>query len=216
MAVAQASQPKCAYCEKNLEDFVARQICPACRRPQPVLDTDHYFSVFGLEFRFHLDRSELENRFLKISRLLHPDRFSTSGADDQKNSLKRMGYLNQAYQTLKNADLLREYFFKYFDVKPQATDKSSVPSEIAESWFDLQDDMSLEKVRQFRADLNELKSQFSKGIALLEHEIDQELKLKKLDFNKMLLQKLLHLVHRKNYLESLERDIERHANRSSS
>jgi molecular chaperone HscB len=210
VAVVQASQPKCLFCQKGLIDFVSRNVCSSCGRPQPMTD-DNYFSIFDLNFHFSPDKNDLEKRFLKVSRVLHPDRFSTAGNDDKKNSMNRMGFLNQAYQTLKDPEALREYFFEYFKVKEEKPNQNQMPLEIADAWFELQDDITPEKVNNFEIELSKSKNQLDQSILKIEENVNRAIQEKGMSFDQSLLHSLLKLVHSKNTLESLQKDIHRRA-----
>jgi molecular chaperone HscB len=62
---------------------------------------DH-FGQFGLPERFEIDLSELERRYLALSRELHPDRHAAGGASQRLAAVQKTTDLNQAYQVLKD------------------------------------------------------------------------------------------------------------------
>ena len=64
--------------------------------------SDDYFRFFGLEQRFNLDLSALDQAYLAIQKEVHPDRHAR-GSDSEKRLAMQMATLaNTAFQTLKN------------------------------------------------------------------------------------------------------------------
>jgi molecular chaperone HscB len=170
---------------------------------------ESYFSIFDLSFQFSPDLSDLEKRFLKISRVLHPDRFSTANNEDKKNSMIRTGFLNQSYQTLKDPESLRDYFLEFFKIIEE--NKNQMPLDLADAWFELQEDMTPEKIKNFQMNLSQSKQQLDQNIRKIEEEINASIAVNGMNFDRKPLHKLLGLVHTKNYIESLEKDIHRRA-----
>jgi molecular chaperone HscB len=200
--VVPASQLKnCAHCSAEAQ----HQVCSQCAMPQPVLAEEDYFSILEVPRKFGLDRENLEKRFYNISRMLHPDRFTTFGSAAQDLSLKRMSFLNQAYGTLKNPNSLRDYLLELEGIKIR---KPSVPSDLAESWFELQELMledpvtAEKKLVEFENELKTLKLSIQQKLAELEKAYDQEAVTS-------ILEKIAQEVQTESYLNSLERDMQR-------
>ena len=64
--------------------------------------SDDYFRFFGLEQRFNLDLSALDQAYLAIQKEVHPDRHAR-GSDSEKRLAMQLATLaNTAFQTLKN------------------------------------------------------------------------------------------------------------------
>src|SRR5262249_25970856 len=65
----------------------------------PALDP---FAVFGVEHRLDLDERALEQRYLQLSRELHPDRHRAAAVADCAAVLVRAAEGNDAWRTLKD------------------------------------------------------------------------------------------------------------------
>lgn len=207
----------CAYCGQAASGLLSRHVCASCGKPQPLNPREDYFTFFGVPKKFAQDRKELERRFYEISRALHPDRFSTASSAEKSASLERMSYLNQAYQTLKDPVLLRNYFLESEGLITReggASAKPQVPAEIAETWFELQDALMEDpaqariKLKEFEGSLGELKERDEKAIAETEAELDRVLATGR-NADKSLYERLSKQVHSQSYLKSMERDVER-------
>jgi len=170
-----------------------------------------YFQALGVEPRFSQDRALLERRFYEISRALHPDRFSTAGADARMASLERMSFVNQAYSTLKTPARLREYFLTLHGFRAEApveASKSQVPVELAEAWFEVQDALMEDpaegqaRLARFEAELQRRKQEGETELSRLERDYDACPRHE-------VLEKLHHLIRSMSYIKSMERDVER-------
>ena len=65
----------------------------------PAID---HFQTFGLPRRFRIDLHDLENRYLALSRVLHPDRFVGRPASEQAASLRHSAALNDSRSILRD------------------------------------------------------------------------------------------------------------------
>ena len=75
-----------------------------------------YFQFFGLEPRLGIDLGDLERRFYRLSRELHPDRFTRGTHAEQERSLEASAVLNDAYRTLRDPIARAEYLLKRLEL----------------------------------------------------------------------------------------------------
>jgi molecular chaperone HscB len=201
--------------------------CSHCSKIQPPPGGD-YFQVFGLDRKFQIDLSSLENEFHRLSRKVHPDRFARAGENERQWSLADTALLNDAYRTLKDPLHRTEYLLKLEgaeigeehagkDRKGQA-DPSRVPADLLEEVFEL--NMQLEEMRMARkmgetdealqADLEAAKTKFE---GLLE-AVDNDLRIQWQAWDagneaaRDATQKtMVALLDRRRYLSNLVRDV---------
>jgi molecular chaperone HscB len=208
----------CAHCGAPLEIL---PICSKCHLPQPVVaeggQAEDFFSTLGVPRNFKQDLSQLERRFYQLSRLLHPDRYTTAGEKAKALSLERMSQVNQAYQTLKNPNDLRDYLLELEGIKGPKNARAessthSIPLEITETWFEIQEllleapDQARQKLVDFEAQLQELTTEKENELRVLEQSYDsQTAKAEKRET----LNRILNEVEKLNYLKSIKRDSER-------
>ena len=60
------------------------------------------FDLLGLDPSFQLDKELVEERHLRLSRALHPDRHATAPALQRRQALGRAIQVNQAYRVLRD------------------------------------------------------------------------------------------------------------------
>lgn len=91
--------------------------------------TTNYFELLGAKPSFCVDIHGLKTRYLELQRQVHPDNFASDSDRIQRESVQRVSYLNQAYETLKSplqrAIYLLETAGYDFDVNTQIHDDVS-------------------------------------------------------------------------------------------
>lgn len=75
-------------------------------------DRQNYFELFGIEPTFQIDKPTVETAYLKLQRLLHPDRFATVGARERRIAAQKSAYLNEAYAVLMDTCSRADYLLK--------------------------------------------------------------------------------------------------------
>ena len=175
-------------------------------------NAETYFTVLSAPQKFKQDLSELQKRFYEVSRALHPDRFTTADEQSRSNSLERMSYLNDAYRTLRAPAELRDYMLELHGLKTDAATKGQIPTQLAESWFDLQDsliedpDQAEAKLATFEQELREFRGGVETRISTSEAQFDASPNGSE---SVEVLKKLARDIQELSYLKSMDRDVER-------
>lgn len=120
-----------------------------------------YFEAFGIEPKLAIDTEDLQQRFYRLSREFHPDRFTRRPVVEQQEALERTSLLNDGFRVLKDPIRRAEYVLKQngFDIGEQRG--KDVPPELLEEVFEL--NMALEE-----SDQDQLASFRQKFEAMLE------------------------------------------------
>ncbi len=199
--------PHTAQASNSSASWMTQSICEFCGIPQPLRSDEDYFSIFAVPVRFAQDRTLIEKRFYELSRLLHPDRFVQKSRNAQIRSNERMGFLNQAYSTLKDPRRLRDYVLGRERIQAQ----KQVPMEIVEAWFEIQEGIqdgisrSATWIEQFKA--------FETSLAAFQKSVEQTLLALESAYDhqpsQSILEELAQSVQTQSYLNSLEKDVER-------
>lgn len=163
------SEKECHQCSAPLTRQYARNVCAGCFSPQPISQSEDYFTALGVERRFHQDLALLEKRYFEISRKLHPDRFTTADSETRHLSLERMSLVNDAYRTLKDPAIRRRYLLAQEGVQISTTQP---PSALAEAWFDIQD-LLTENAGEARKKLEVFKEELGKQQAANMHHLEE-------------------------------------------
>lgn len=180
--------------------------CPSC---QALLDLPanglNYFSVFGYSPGLKIDEEDLRKRYFDLSKKTHPDRFINVPAPEKEHATRWSAYINKSHQTLRDPKSRAEYLLDLYQVPPQKAAK--VPTDLAESYFELQELLMEEagraKAKQFREHLGSLVDQNEKDFDMLA-EVWEKTNAKD--------QFLLHLqehLNKQKYLFSMLADLER-------
>lgn len=195
----------CARCSAPLAEAHA---CASCGFPQPLRGDEDYFSALGVGRRFAQDPAALERRFYQLSRALHPDRFTGDTPEARKISLERMSFVNEAFRRLRDPSLLRDYLLGLYGLGASAQGAGArvgVPAELAEEWFEAQDEPKA--AARFREKLASLIAAEQGAIRATEAEADRELALGR--DPRPVLEQLAARVHALSYLLSMDRDAAR-------
>jgi molecular chaperone HscB len=72
----------------------------------------NFFDVLGMAPSFHVSKQELEERYLALSRELHPDRHVKATPRERVVALQRTTELNDAYKVLRSDGPRAEYLLR--------------------------------------------------------------------------------------------------------
>ena len=72
----------------------------------PLVD---HFETFGLPRSWDVDKSDLERRYLELSRAVHPDRFVDAAGAEKRIAMERAAAVNEGYRTLRDPVKRAEY-----------------------------------------------------------------------------------------------------------
>jgi len=136
------SSSMCWNCHAELDSPYK---CDRCVKIQPWPDGIDFFSFLGLPRRLRIDLDNLEERFLKLSRVFHPDFFQDSVDDERDISLVNAARLNKAYNVLKDPTTRAGYILE-LELGAKHKPSKKVPPEIAAAIMELQ-----EAMEEFRA-----------------------------------------------------------------
>jgi molecular chaperone HscB len=95
--------------------------CDQCHSLYPAEGLNH-FELLGLAPTFDLDPAALRQKYLQVSRGVHPDHHGDS--DDSATSLRLSAQLNEAHRVLADPVLRAEYLLELSGGAPASSDKS--------------------------------------------------------------------------------------------
>jgi molecular chaperone HscB len=213
----------------------AAHFCSACGKVQPPVPVD-YFTFFGLTRKLNIDANLLEREFYELSRKLHPDLYARAETLEQQWSLEQSSLLNDAYRTLRDPIKRTQYLLRLEGIELEEQSKTAteqaratgevkkqvVPPDLLEEVFDL--NMQLQELRmqkQMGEDDPALLEELGKHKLELEAKFDGMLHELKSYWNewdlvvdgrgeedpRKVLDKMLDLLNRRNYIRNLVRDV---------
>lgn len=185
----------CWYCKKktDIKDFR----CQVCKKIQKINETNPY-NIFRTEKSFILNFDDLEQKYLKLQSIFHPDKFINADSNQKQISIGESSKINNAYNLLmNNVDRVKILLDFYGYKQDDAVGKSFKDPDLLEEIMDLQSKcMSIEHQNEKQKVKSEIKLQISS----LEDEIEKNIKEKLFSKAQVLSIKL-------SYLEKIKRDL---------
>ena len=186
----------------NCENIVPPNtfLCYKCNKIQPPRQLDE-FKLMGLSETFDLGLDELENNYLKLQQLFHPDKYSQLSDQEIKYSTLLSSMINEAYQKLNSSISRATILLELNGFNLHSEDKSFNDPEVLEEIMDIQNEfikaensekkkLSIQKLNlKISETMNNLSTSFKKK----EYQIANKLNVKlsylekiKIDFKKQL------------------------------
>lgn len=174
-------------------------------------DTNYFRYLLGTE-SLNIALPDLQRKFHMASLAVHPDRFTTKGADQQALSVEHAEYLNQAYKTLKDPLERARYFLTLHGVAEPADKR--VPVDLAEQYFELQELVadaatgSEDEREEIRGQVAGLKGQLVEAREALEARLLQAFEAWDASQSDALLQEMATILYDHRYASSMLADIQ--------
>lgn len=92
-----------------------------------------YFQLLNLPRQYDLDLAELRQTYLKLSRDVHPDRFTGKSEEDAQLSLRVSSQINRAYEVLSDPLRRAEYLLELSGGKSASEDKAVSPEVLSDT-----------------------------------------------------------------------------------
>ena len=127
----------------------------------------HYFELFGYPPTVNIDADDLRKRFLKKSRLTHPDRFANAPEAEQAAALAAASELNEAYRVLADFDLRLRYLLTEKGLLDATESKNALPQGFLVEMMDINE--GLQDLRKDYSD--EIFFEIKHQVRLFEKEI---------------------------------------------
>ncbi len=132
--------PGCWKCGEQQHESL---FCKFCNTLQPPA-TD-YYRFLDVERKLNINLPALQERYYRLSRMVHPDRFLSGTPNERRFSLDATAILNDAYRTLRDPVARAEYFLREEGVEAAGGKSKRVPPELLEEVFEV--NSALEELR---------------------------------------------------------------------
>ena len=186
----------------NCENIVPPNtfLCYKCNKIQPPRQLDE-FKLMGLSETFDLDLDELENNYLKLQQLFHPDKYSQLSDQEIKYSTLLSSMINEAYQKLNSSISRATILLKLNGFNLHSEDKSFNDPEVLEEIMDIQNEFTKAEnseqkklsIQKLNLKISETMNNLSTSFKKKEYQIANKLNVKlsylekiKIDFKKQL------------------------------
>ncbi|MCK4342421.1 MAG: Fe-S protein assembly co-chaperone HscB [Phycisphaerae bacterium] len=155
----QAVTVKCASCNGPMS---SPAFCDHCRNLYPADGLSH-FELLGFEPSYDIDNQALRQKYLQVSRGVHPDHHGESGSS---LSLRLSAQLNEANRILSDPVLRAEYLLELLG-GPSAAQDRSVPPEVLSTTLMLREEIQEAGVTGDNAVLNDCRTRVRECLAVL-------------------------------------------------
>ena len=148
------------------------------------------FLVFGLKYAYSYDVELLEERYLELSKLTHPDHQMTADEASKQRVIKISAWVNQSYKDLKDSLFRAEFLLNLIESKNgSCTDPKKLPGTFLMDMLDLQEELEDRAVKEDENRLEEIVEQAEqsrkKTLKSVGNELDTFLCLKAVDQESM-------------------------------
>jgi molecular chaperone HscB len=162
-----AAPVKCSTCEALTQVPFA---CEDCHQLLAHVQGANYFELFGLPRRFEVDTALLEERYLAISRNIHPDKYATAGEGMQAFALRASASVNNAYDVLRDPLHRAEYLLESAGGKSATQDKR-VPQDLLAEVLMLREELEEARATNDRTALEALRTLVARRKQETEHKV---------------------------------------------
>lgn len=200
------AQTVCWQCEHPADKSLFCQFCNSLQRP-----AQDYFAFFGIEKKLSLDVADLQRRFYRMSRQLHPDLYQLRPATERDYSLEATAILNDGYRVLRDPVLRAEYILREngFEIGEQRS--KDVPEELLEEVFEL--NLALEEIRagedSARPQLEQAHGRFRGLMDEVDRKLDRLFAEWDADGKREALAEVRATLNRRKYIENLVREVDK-------
>lgn len=158
-----------------------------------------YFALFALQPTFAIDTAALAVSYRQLAKDVHPDRFASATAAEQRQAVERAAELNEAFQTLKSPTQRALYLLRLQADLPEETTIQDgefllQQMEWREQLEDLQEQADLQALERFIGELQQARSKIDHAFALCIEDPQQRLQAERLARRMQFLDKMFYEV----------------------
>ena len=139
-------------------------LCQKCNKIQPPKQVNE-FRLLGISEEFDLDLEELEDAYLKLQQLFHPDKYSQLSEKEIKYSTLLSSMINEAYQKLNSSISRASVLLQLNGINSHPEDSSFNDSQVLEEIMEIQNEfLEAEDSEQKKISIKKLNSRISETI----------------------------------------------------
>ncbi len=164
-------------------------LCQKCNKIQPPKQVNE-FRLLGISEKFDLDLEELEDAYLKLQQIYHPDKYSQLSEKEIKYSTLLSSMINEAYQKLNSSISRASVLLQLNGINSHSEDSSFNDSQVLEEIMEIQNEfLEAEDTEQKKISIQKLNSRITKTI----NDLSRSFKKKEYEIAKKLNIKLSYL-----------------------
>lgn len=137
--------------------------------------TDDDFSLFGLERRYRLDPSVLEQRWRALQAEVHPDRHADQGPAAQRVAAQWSVRVNEAFRRLRDPLARAGYLCTLAGIPLEAERNTAMPAAFLMQQMAWREALEAARTREAaQALLGEVRAAVEQGLATVARQLDDE------------------------------------------
>ena len=127
----------------------------------------NFFELLNLEQKFDINQEQLQNNYIKLQNILHPDKLNSKSHAEKIIAIEAASKLNEAYHILKDNKKRAEYLLSLNKIIiNQETDNNVHPDPMMlNEILELSEDPDLKLITKMKAECwNNFKENYSKNM----------------------------------------------------
>jgi molecular chaperone HscB len=146
-----------------------------------------YYQILNIPVSIQPNLIELKKQFISLSKQFHPDRFGNANEAIQMEALVKSSTLNQAYETLNDADKAMQYYLQHQQII-QTDEEYKLPADFLMEMMEINEELEFADAstkEKIVAETNSKKNVLSLQIIQLSHEAEPNTLLIKEQYYKL-------------------------------
>ena len=150
-------------------------LCQKCNKIQPPKQVNE-FKLLGISEKFDLDLEELEDAYLKLQQLFHPDKYSQLSEKEIKYSTLLSSMINEAYQKLNSSISRATVLLQLNGINSHPEDSSFNDSQVLEEIMEIQNEfLEAEDSEQKRYQFKNLTQELQKQLMIYQYHLKNKI-----------------------------------------
>lgn len=171
--------------------------------------TCNYFQLFDIPVSFEVDLELVQQRYMELQKLVHPDKFVNASAQEKRLSMQQTSRINEALNTLKQPVERALYLLKLKDMDINFDNETTMDAGFLMEQMEMRE--ALSEVRNNQdplAELDHLTKELTDKIKNMMADFSKCYEADRLDEARELIRKLQFLQKAKKEVDDLSASIE--------
>lgn len=112
---------------------------------------NNFFELFDVPVSFDVDLSQVQQRYMNLQSLVHPDKFVNASDGEKRLSMQQTSHINEALQTLKDPVLRASYLLKLKGLDINLENETTMDMNFLMAQMEMREAMERVKTQQANA-----------------------------------------------------------------
>lgn len=115
---------------------------------------NNFFELFDAPVSFDVDLPQVQQRYMSLQSLVHPDKFVNASDGEKRLSMQQTSHINEALQTLKDPVLRATYLLKLKGLDINLENETTMDMAFLMAQMDMREAMERVKTQQVAATIS--------------------------------------------------------------